>query len=344
MRHVSGDNQTNKRDRALQLSGAPELGIVIPTFNEADNVPVVVDRIRQCLSGIDWEILFVDDNSPDDTAAIAKEIGRTDARVRCNRRIGRRGLAGACIEGMLASQAPYLAVMDADLQHDETLLPAMLEVLRGCKVDLVIGSRYLSVGDTGGLSPRRHFISQISNKLANRFTDISLTDPMSGFFMIRRDAFEPLAPELSTYGFKILLDIAATARGKLRISELPYSFTARHAGERKLDLRNALDFIDLLVARMFRNAIPSRFVSFLLVGFSGVGVHLITLRLGLGFEFSFPAAQTIATLVAMTSNFFLNNKLTYRDQQLKGFAAVKGLVLFYLVCSMGAVSNIGVAS
>src|SRR5258708_4675746 len=147
---------------------APELSVVVPTFKERDNVPLLVEKLARTLEGVDWEVIFVDDNSPDGTAAAARELGEADSRVRCMRRIGRRGLAGACIEGMLASQARYAAVMDADLQHDERLLTGMLEKLRG-DTDLAVASRYVDGGSAAGLSSAgREHASRLSTTLAQR--------------------------------------------------------------------------------------------------------------------------------------------------------------------------------
>jgi len=239
---------------------APELSIVVPTFNERANVPILVERLSRLLPSADWEILFVDDNSPDGTAAVARAIGETDSRVRCIRRFRRRGLAGACLEGMLASQARYLAVMDADLQHDEGLLVAMLDHLRTGRADLVVASRYLSGGSAAGLSTQRSRMSRAANALVRFLLGIDLTDPMSGHFMIRRDAFEPLAAAISSQGFKILLDILATGRGRLRIVELPSTFRQRQHGESKLDSKIALDFAALVTAKLTNNAVSARFL------------------------------------------------------------------------------------
>ena len=230
----------------MVVQPAPEVSIIVPTFNERANVPILVERLNHVLAGCDWEVVFVDDNSADGTAAVARAIGGADSRVRCIRRIGRRGLAGACLEGMLASQARYLAVMDADLQHDEALLTGMLDGLRTERADLVVASRYLYGGSAAGLSKQRSRASRWSNALVRLLLGIDLTDPMSGHFMIRRDAFESVAPAISSQGFKILLDILATARGRLRVVELPSAFRERQHGESKLDSKIALDFAALL--------------------------------------------------------------------------------------------------
>ena len=322
---------------------APELSIIVPTFNERTNVPLLVARLEGLLTACDWEVVFVDDNSPDGTAAAARAIGEGDSRVRCIRRIGRRGLAGACLEGMLASQARYVAVMDADLQHDESLLLDMLQNLRDSRANVVVASRYLEGGSAAGLSKQRSRVSRWSNGLVRLLLGVDLTDPMSGYFMIRRDAFEALAPSLSSQGFKILLDIVATGRGGLRVIELPTVFRERRHGESKLDSKIALDFAALLVAKLTHDAVSVRFLMFSLVGLSGVGVHMAVLSLVMLTGVAFAVAQSVAAIGAMTWNFMLNNVFTYRDQRLSGWHFLTGLLRFQLICAIGAVANVGLA-
>jgi dolichol-phosphate mannosyltransferase len=323
---------------------APELSIVVPTFNEKANIPLLVERLAQLLTGCDWEVIFVDDNSPDGTAAAARAIGEKDSRVRCIRRIGRRGLAGACLEGMLASQARYVAVMDADLQHDEGLLVPMLEALREGRADVAVASRYLYGGSAAGLSKQRSRVSRGSNRLVRLLLGIDLTDPMSGHFMIRRDALEAIAPSLSTQGFKILLDILATARGSLRTVELPSTFRERQHGESKLDSKIALDFAALVTAKLTNDAVSARFLLFCLVGLTGIGIHLSILSALLITNMSFGAAQAVATVGAIAWNFVLNNLFTYRDQRLTGLHFLTGLIRFQVICAIGAISNVGIAT
>ena len=323
---------------------APELSVVVPTFKERDNVPLLVEKLARTLEGVDWEVVFVDDNSPDGTAAVARELGEADSRVRCIRRIGRRGLAGACIEGMLASQARFVAVMDADLQHDETLLSGMLAELRSDQFDIAVASRFADGASSAGLSSAsRAQASRVSNEMARRLLGVTLSDPMSGFFMIRRDHFEALAPQLSSQGFKILLDIVATARGTLRIAELPFVFAERQHGESKLDTRVALDFAALVLAKLTNDMVSFRFLLFCMVGLTGIAIHMIVLQVGRG-HLSFGAAQTAATVAAITWNFVLNNMFTYRDQRLSGVQFVTGLIRFQLICAVGALSNVGIAA
>jgi dolichol-phosphate mannosyltransferase len=331
-------------DITQQSTGQLQLSVVVPTFNERDNVTALFRKLETALAGIAWEVIFVDDNSPDGTWRVVRDLARKDGRVRCVRRIGRRGLSGACIEGILASSAPCAAVMDADLQHDETQLSKMLALIEQGAAELVIGSRYVEGGNADSFDRARAGASAFATEIAKRVLGVRIADPMSGFFMIRRDRFEQLAPQLSTQGFKILLDLVATAHGELKTVEVPYSFGARLHGESKLDSMVALDFLGLVLAKFTHDAVSLRFLLFAMVGGSGLVVHLATLFAALNlFDMPFPEAQAAGALVAMTTNFVLNNFLTYRDQRLKGFSILWGLLSFYLVCSVGLLANVGVA-
>jgi dolichol-phosphate mannosyltransferase len=328
----------------LQAAVTPQLSVVVPTFNERDNVTTLFHRLETALEGYAWEVVFVDDNSPDGTWDVVRGLARQDGRVRCIRRIGRRGLSGACIEGILASSAPFAAVIDADLQHDETRLPVMLSLLEAGEADLVVGSRYIEGGSADSFDKQRAGASALATGVAKRVLRVKIADPMSGFFAIRRDKFEQLAPQLSTQGFKILLDIVATAGGDLRVREIPYTFGSRLHGESKLDSMVALDFLGLVLAKLTNDIVSLRFLLFATVGLLGVFVHFAALYAALAiFSLPFAEAQACGAVSAMTSNFILNNFLTYRDQRLKGVAVLRGLLLFYLVCSVGLLANVGVA-
>ncbi len=323
-----------------------ELSIVLPTFKERDNVAELVRRLGAALDGIAWEAIFVDDNSPDGTWQAAKAIAATDPRVRCLRRVGRRGLAGACIEGILSSSAPFVAVMDADLQHDERVLTQMLDKLRSGNFDLVAASRYVEGGSAEGLSNKtRGRLSSLATVLTAKLLSVPLSDPMSGFFMLRRDRFDAIADKLSPSGFKILLDVAATAGPSLRVAEQSFVFGKREQGESKFNIQIGLEFLGLLFAKLTGDLVEPRFIFFLLVGLTGLIVHLMTLKLALlaGVQ-PFRSAQIVATVVALTSNFVLNNEITYRDRRLKGIAMLRGFIVFCLFCSIGALTNVGIAS
>ncbi|GAA0551333.1 dolichol-phosphate mannosyltransferase [Rhizomicrobium palustre] len=321
------------------------LSMVIPTYNERGNVAELIRRLDLTLAGISWEAIFVDDNSPDGTADALKQIARTDPRIRCLRRVGRRGLAGACIEGMLASSATYVAVMDADLQHDETVLPAMLAKLQSGQYDLVAATRYVDGGDASSFSASRGKISRLATKITQRLLGTELSDPMSGFFMMRRASFDEMVPRLSPVGFKILLDIA-TAKEGLRIAEQAYTFGTRFDGESKFNMQIGIEFLGLLLSKMTNGHLDPRFIFFAIVGATGIAVNLIIFYLALLLwpAASFEVAKAVATGVAMTSNFLLNNSLTYRDRRLKGLGLVRGFIGFCVFGAIGAFTDIGLAS
>lgn len=330
---------------AVTTRPVPELTVVVPTYSERDNVGEVVRRLAETLTGVEWEVVFVDDDSPDGTSVVAKSIGAHDSRVRCLRRVGRRGLSGACIEGILSSSAPVVAVMDADLQHDETILPQMLQAIRSGS-DLAVASRYKAGGSaTEGLSPIRKWGSELATRMANTFIGTHVSDPMSGFFMIRREIVEKHAASLAGEGYKVLMDILWTAGKSIKIAEISYRFRERVAGESKLDTLVTLDYLGLLFSKILGGVLPVRFLMFGAVGVSGIAVHLLMLQYAISIlHLPFAWAQFAAVMVAMTWNFAVNNRLTYRDARLTGRHWVTGLLMFYLACSIGSVGNVGVAS
>jgi dolichol-phosphate mannosyltransferase len=321
------------------------LTLVVPTFNERDNVAVLVERLAAALDGVAWEVVFVDDDSPDGTAAAVRALARRHPNVRCLQRLGRRGLSSACVEGILSSAAPYVAVIDADLQHDETLLPAMLEMLQNEQLDIVIASRFAGGGDFASMPTRRIKISALGNRLARLVVVAELTDPMSGFFMLRRPIFEAAMRRLSGQGYKLLVDIFASSPNRLVFKELAFKFRERLHGESKLDTLVALEYLQLILDKLVGRVVPVRFVLFAAIGSLGLVVHLAVLALALKLlGLAFAAAQGGATLTAMTWNFLLNNVLTYRDRRLRGRKLLYGLLSFYAVCSVGALANVGFAA
>ena len=329
----------------VQAAAPIELTVVIPTLNERDNIPLIVERLNRVLDGIAWEVVFVDDDSPDGTADAARAQARCQGNIRCIQRVGRRGLSSVCIEGMLSSAALYLAVMDGDLQHDESLLPRMLEKIKAERLDVVVASRYAVDGSLGNFEASRVAISGFATRLSRMVVKAELSDPMSGFFMIERSAFTGAMRRLSGQGFKILLDLFASTPRPFAFAELPLKFRERLHGESKLDALVAWEYLMLLLQKLIGPAVPVRFLLFSLIGGLGLGVHLATLWLLLHTaQASFPLAQGIATVVAMTGNFLLNNLFTYRDRRLKGWRILSGLGSFYAVCGLGAVANVGVAA
>ena len=321
-----------------------ELAVIVPTLNERTNIEPLLAKLAVALGGLDWEVIFVDDNSSDGTWGLLQELQRRLPHVRALRRIGRRGLSSACIEGMLATAAAYLAVMDADLQHDETILPTMLAALKAERLDVVVGSRFTGSGSVGDLGRRRVMISRLGRLVSRMISRADLSDPMSGFFVLHRSFFENTVQRLSGKGFKILLDLFASSPRPVRFVEVPYVFRPRHSGESKLDTLVVLEYGSLLSDKLLGPSFPTRFVFFALVGLFGVGVHITVL--GLAYKLMlvpFYYAQAIATFTAMTVNFNLNNLLTYRDLRLTGVDLIYGHLSFYLICGIGALANFQIA-
>jgi dolichol-phosphate mannosyltransferase len=333
------DRQSVTRDAPLELT------VVIPTLNEAGNVQPLLEKLGVALAGIEWEAIFVDDGSTDGTPDLLTSIAQNDRRVRMVRRIGRRGLSSAVVEGALASTTPIIAVIDADLQHDERILPDLYKAIANDGNELAIGTRYAGNGSTGEWDDKRLKISRFATALASPIMKTRLSDPMSGFFAVRRDVLLEAAPGLSNVGYKILLDLVASSPRTLKLAEVGYTFGTRQSGESKLDEMVALEYIELLLDKTIGRFVPVKLVQFGAIGVLGVGVHLALLYLTLNvLGAAFAAAQATAVVGAMTFNFALNNRFTYRDQQLKGLAWVGGLLSFYLVCSIGAIGNVGIGS
>ncbi len=332
---------------AIESTGEPspaaELSIIVPTFNERDNIGPLIERLSAALTGVDWQATFVDDDSPDGTWQEVRRWSALDRRISCLRRIGRRGLSGAVLEGALSCSGAYVAVIDADLQHDERLLMRMLAALRTEGADLVVACRRLdNADDAFGLSPFRRRLSRLANQVCGWVTKTPLSDPLSGFFMMRRAELDRLAPQLSPKGFKILFDILATAKGGLKVLETPYVFRPRAAGRSKFDQRVAADYAALALSKVSRNLVSPRTIVFGLVGLSGLLVHLAVLRMTLAL--GLPAAQLLGAVAAMTSNYLLNNALTYRDRSRRGWRLFAGYVKFVMLCGLGLVANVGAAT
>ena len=337
---------TEPFDVAPAAPGLPtELTVVIPTLNERDNIPLLVALLNRALAGVAWEAIFVDDDSPDGTADAVRAIARRQGNIRCLQRLGRRGLSSACIEGILASASPYVAVMDGDLQHDETLLPEMLSLIRQRRLDVVVASRHTGSGTVGDWQQSRIAISDLATRLGRMVLKADLSDPMSGFFIVERNAFVEAMRHLSGQGFKILLDLFASAPRPLAFAEMPLRFRQRIHGESKLDTLVAWEYLMLLVQKLVGRAVPVRFLLFSLIGGLGVVTHLATLWFAThALAVAFPIAQAAATIIAMSGNFLLNNLFTYRDRRLRGRRMWAGLISFYAVCGAGAAANVGVAS
>jgi dolichol-phosphate mannosyltransferase len=326
-------------------SAALELAVVIPTLNERENVHPVLENLAKALEGIQYEVIFVDDDSADGTADCIREIARSNPHVHVLQRILRRGLASACIEGMMSTSAPHIAVMDADLQHDERILRQMFAILISDRLDLVVATRNALGGGMGEFSWHRVILSNLGHRLSRWISHTDLSDPMSGFFVLTRDYLEEVVRSTSGIGFKILLDLVASSKRPLRVGEVPYTFRERLYGSSKLDIVVGLEYLQLLLDKKIGNLVPVRFLLFSTVGAIGVLLASVLLYVLVSvFSMDFLKAQAITTFVAMTGNFFLNNNMTYRDRRLKGRRIFTGLAMFYLACSFGAVINLRIAA
>lgn len=333
LEHAPAD--PNARQQRIDLS------LVVPTYNERANIAELITRVERALEGFQWELIFVDDDSPDRTAELVRGFARLDRRIRLIHRIGRRGLSTACIEGTLSSSSNYIAIMDGDLQHDETILPRMLQSLRSGSLDLVVGTRNAEGGSMGQFDHKRVLLSRMGQRISGAVCQCQITDPMSGYFLFTRDFFLEVVHQLHGGGFKILLDMLACAERPVRLAEVGYTFRKRIHGESKLDLNTGVEYLMLIVDKLTGGALPVRFTSFALVGIAGLATHLICLTvLVRAMHLQFVSAQIAATYLAMTENFFLNNVVTWRDRRLKGIRLFTGLTSFWLACSFGAWANV----
>lgn len=323
--------------RPPQTLGMLELAIVVPTFKERQNIEPLLELLDGVLKGTEFEVIFVDDNSPDGTAALVRRVSLQRPNVRVLQRVNRRGLASACVEGMMATAAPYIAVMDADLQHDESILPEMLRTIRESGADLVIASRNIEGGSMGEFAKKRVAISDLGRRISRIVCRCEISDPMSGFFLLDRRYLEEVVPDISAIGFKILVDVVASARRPVKIREVPYRFRQRVHGESKLDTLVLVEYLQLLADKLIGEWIPPRFILFGAVGAIGAALYLAVLYVLYHLGMDFRQSLVAATVVAMTSNFLLNNVITYRDRRLRGSALFVGLLTFYAACSIGAV-------
>ncbi|KTE04729.1 glycosyltransferase [Sphingopyxis sp. H115] len=332
-------------DRPLSADTLPlEVAVVVPTLNEAANVEKLIAKLSLVLAGRGWEVVFVDDNSPDGTSELVRRIGRSARHVRIVQRVGRRGLSSAVVEGILATAAPIVAVMDGDLQHSEDALPRLIDAIADGGADIAVGTRYVAGGGIGDWDKGRARMSRLATRAGQLALGTDVSDPMSGFFAVRRDIFERAMPRLSAIGFKILLDILASSPAPLKVTEVPYTFRTREAGESKIGARVIAEYAELIADKTIGRFVPVRLLKFLMVGGLGVFVHLAVLRTVLGTGSAFVTAQTAAVMTAIAFNFFLNNSFTYADRKLKGWRLAGGLASFYAISALGAVANIGIGT
>ena len=301
------------------------LSLILPTYNEAENLPELLPKIDEVLKDIQYEIIIVDDDSPDETWRIAHEISEKLDHVHVIRRIGRRGLSSAVVEGFLSAKGDVFAVMDADGQHDLGLLPALYNTVKGILpseashnvvegASIAIGSRYCEGGSVGGWDERRQLMSRVATKMAIRLCKVRVSDPMSGFFALDRAVFEDALPRLNPKGFKILLDVLVHVKKGTTAKEIPFTFGKRLHGESKLSRRVQIEFLEYLYDVTIGRFIPLTFIKYCIVGSLGVGVNvgmygllsLLFKQIGELTLFGFSISVIGAIEAAILFNFILN--------------------------------------
>ncbi|MBN8526788.1 MAG: glycosyltransferase family 2 protein [Planctomycetes bacterium] len=322
----------------------PAISLIVPTFNESRNLPVLVERVAAALQGRTFEIIVVDDDSPDRTWEVAEGLAARFP-VRVFRRIGKRGLSSAVVDGFAAAKGEALAVIDADLQHDPAVLPRLVDGLARCEA--AVGTRYAGSGSTGEWGGARLALSRSATWSVRRLLGVPTSDPMSGFFAIRRSLFQRIAPLLQPRGYKILLEVLHRGRVS-EVHEEPYTFAGRLHGESKLGTGVLLDCAAALWELRFGAILPLRFVKYCLVGLSGVGVQLLATHALRAIPDLRTAdsrlATAIAIAIAMLSNYILDNVWTFRDVRHRGGRAVAiGILRFAAICGTGAVISWSVA-
>lgn len=322
------------------------LTVVLPTYNESKNIPILIERLTKVLAKIDYEILVVDDNSPDRTYEVVDQIGAKNPRVRCIRRIHERGLSSAVMTGMASSSAKYYAVMDADLQHDEAILPGLLKAVNQEGFDLAVGSRAAEDGSFGEFSRLRRFISWTATMLAKMLLPVNVKDPMSGYFMVSREVFQQAEEKINPLGFKILLEFLGRVPG-LRVKEVGYTFRNRVHGETKLSGSVIRNYIVALMDLRFGHLVSPIFILYCLVGASGIIVYMLTVALGdaLGMPLirdvwpapfnALPSSWLLGFGLSVTNNYVWNNYITFHERRHKSLALVSGFATFFLISLIG---------
>ncbi|MDI7774226.1 glycosyltransferase [Asticcacaulis sp. EMRT-3] len=342
-----------ERDSGAAVSTMiPDLSLVICTLNEGTAIRSVINEICDALDGIRHEIIVVDDNSSDNTGSEVLDVAKLRPNVRLHVRVGERGLSSAAIKGWDIAHGRYLGVMDGDGQHDPRAIRQMADMIMAGNTDLVCVSRYLGQTETG-LSGLRDIGSKVATAATGLVLKVPLSDPMSGCFLMTRDYYQSARPKLTGIGFKILLDIAASAPKKPRFGEVKAALRERQGGQSKLDLRVVADLGALLIEKATGGLLPARFVLFAGVGVTGVVVYavvLIAFHLLLRgehqalyryqYRYDDTISYSMAIWLSMTWNFFINNWLTFRDKRLKGWAILRALLGFYVACSIGAVLSL----
>ncbi len=333
----------SRRSAVLDRRAAtrPTLSLVIPTYNEAENLPILIDRLCSVLSLIDYELIVVDDDSPDGTWRLAETMAADNSRIRSLRRIGERGLSSAVMLGMSTAEGSVIAVIDADLQHDPRVLPEMIKPILADRADIVVASREVEGGSYGDFTTSRRTLSVAGAALARTLTGTPVSDPMSGYFAVSRAHMERVAPKVNPRGFKILLEFLA--RGdRPRVAEIGYEFGLRQHGETKLTTSVAFSYLLSLIGLFTGRLLSATMTAYLLVGLFGVLVQFGALGIATTAGITFAAA--LAMEISVLSNYWMNNRFTFAPERRRGARFISGLVPFHLVAAHGLLIQIGLVT
>ena len=324
------------------------ISIILPTLNEVDNISSIIKKIINLSGNFLIEIIVVDDASTDGTTSLVKKLSQEDNRIRLINRYGRNGLSSAIKEGTLSASGDVIAVMDTDGQHQVESLYEAIEVLLVTDKDLIIGSRFLNSSLISGLSDKRKKGSLVANSLAKFSLSreySKLTDIMSGFIVFKSQTVLKLVERIDVNGFKFLYELLSVSKGTLDCNEIPLNFMPRKFGESKLDIAIVWDFLVSLIHSLSKRLIPRKAISFAFVGITGVLVQfIISYSFMWLLGFSFQNVLPIAVISAATSNYLVNNWLTFRVNRLRNKALFVGLLKFLLVSSLPIIANVGLAS
>ncbi len=324
------------------------LSVILPTFNERKNILTLLDELLRLSDSYEIELIVVDDSSTDGTSSSVRELAKKDRRIRLINRLGRAGLSSAIKEGCLCATGEVLAIMDTDGQHEVRSIENGLEKLIEDKLDFVAGSRFLEKSNIKGLSDARRGGSNVANSLARfslpkRYTH--LTDFMSGCMLLDRQSCISFIEKIDVNGFKFFYELLAVSKGKLKGEEIELIFQPRQYGSSKLDIAIVWDFLVSLVHTCLQRSIPRKAISFGFVGSTGVFVQFFVVYfliwfIGIDFEKALP----FAVVIAASSNFLINNALTFRSNRLKDRALMIGLFKFLLVSSLPIFANVGLTT
>ena len=322
-----------------------QVSIILPTYNERESLPILIENIFHVLKVYQkkFEVIVVDDHSPDKTYVVAREIARKKSWVRVIRRIHDKGLSSAILAGFSASKGDYLIAMDSDMQHDVAILPQMIQAFEE-KFDIVIGSRKVNGGGIENWTFIRKTISWVASSMAKLILPFDVQDPMSGYFGFTRHIFEKLSSSINPKGFKLLLEFIAISNG-LRIKEIGYIFRDRQFGKSKLSTGIIINYLIALYELTIGKFISLQLLKYAFVGLFGVAVNQLGLWFGIE-HLNLPHVYALMVGIEFSifTNFIFNNYWTFKDKQLSGFShLLVGLIKFNIICLTGFVLNYSVA-